>query len=115
MKLNEFREEIVIHNAEHPELKVCIYPNCPNHIYPLWDNDVLCQEHNLLVTYWFYEKEGYQYCPDTWDAMSGKKLRKPRGSDENMVAYRKRYCDWIASLTPDKYIKILKIQIGDEN
>lgn len=114
MKLTSFRAEIIQHNTDHPELANCIYPHCPNKIYPLWDNKVLCEEHNLLVTFWFYEKEGCYYCPEAWDAFTGKKEPKPEGSDENMDMYRKRYCDWIASLTPDNYLAILKHQIGDE-
>jgi hypothetical protein len=114
MKLQAFRDEITQHNADHPELGTCIYPNCPNKIYPLWDNKVLCKEHNLMVTFWFYEKGGYSYCPDNWDLHTGKKMPKPEGSDENMSAYRKRYCAWIAALSPEDYLAILKYQIGDE-
>jgi hypothetical protein len=114
MKLNDFRDEIMLHNAEHPDLKQCIYYGCQNRIDPAWDNDVLCQEHNLLFTWWFYELDGHQYCPEIWDFNSGKKLPKPLGSDENMTAYRKRYCDWIASLDPAEYERILKHQIGDD-
>jgi hypothetical protein len=114
MKLDEFRAEVAQHNLDHPELPNCIYPNCPNKIYPLWDNKVLCEEHNLLVEFWFYEEDGYSYCPDIWDFDTGKKLPKPEGSDENMATYRKRYCDWIASLSPETYLAILKHQIGDD-
>ena len=113
-KLEEFRESIKKHNAEHPELKNCIYPNCPNKIQPAWDNDVLCFEHMMIFDFWFYEKEGYKFCPDVWDCDTGKKLPKPEGSDENMTAYRKRYCDWIQSLSESEYIGILKWSIGDE-
>lgn len=113
-KLEEFREEIQKHNKDHPELKGCIYPNCSNKIYPTWDNDVLCFEHMMLFEWWFYEEDGWKYCPETWDAFTGEKLRKPKGSDKDMIAYRKRYCDWIASLSESDYIGILKHQIGDD-
>jgi hypothetical protein len=114
MNIDDFRTEIKQHNADHPDFKPCIYPNCPNKIYPLWDNQVLCEEHNLMVTFWVYEKDGWKYNPDTWDAFTNKKLPKPKGSDKNMTAYRKRYCDWIASLPAVEYLTILKHQIGDE-
>jgi hypothetical protein len=114
MKLTELRAEIGQHNTDHPKLPMCIYPQCSNKIDPAWDNDVLCREHELLFLYWFYEEDGAEYCPDTWDFPSGKKLPKPRGSDKDMATYRKRYCDWIMKLTPEQYENILKLQIGDE-
>lgn len=114
MKLAEYRTKITTYNQAHPTLPNCIYPNCPNKILPQWDNQVLCAEHNLLVEFWFYEKDGYQYCPDIWSIDMGKKIPKPEGSDTNMTAYRKRYCDWIAALSPAEYESILKSQIGDE-
>jgi aminoglycoside/choline kinase family phosphotransferase len=114
LRLEEFRESIKKHNEEHPELKNCIYPNCINKIRPTWDNDVLCEEHQLLMDWWFYEKDGYSFCPETWDAFTNVKLPKPKGSDANMTAYRKRYCDWIKSLSESDYIGILKHQIGDD-
>ena len=112
MNVTEFRAKIIQYNNENPSLSQCICPNCLNKIYITWDNTVLCHEHQLLMEYWFYEKSGYRYCPDIWD-MNGKKLPKPKGSDKNMELYRQRYCDWIASLSQNKYIKILKHQIGD--
>lgn len=114
MNLLQFRKEILQHNLDHPELKRCIYPNCPNKIYKTWDSEVLCDEHRLVVEWWFYEKDGYKYCPDVWSMDTGLKEPKPEGSDENMAVYRKRYCDWIASLSPKEYLSILKHQIGDE-
>jgi hypothetical protein len=114
MKLTELRAEIMQHNIDHPDLRFCIYPQCPNKINPAWDNEVLCEEHQLMMLYWFYEEDGAKYCPDTWDFPSGKKLPKPRGSDVDMTAYRKRYCDWIMALSPEQYLSILKRQIGDE-
>jgi len=114
MKLEEFREDIQKHNKDSPSLRNCIYHNCPNKIKPAWDNNVLCEEHSLLVMWWFYEKDGYKYCPENWDAFTGEKLKKPKGSDKDMTAYRKRYCDWIAALSESDYIGILKHQIGDD-
>jgi hypothetical protein len=114
MLLADFRKEIVQHNIDHPDLKNCIYPNCPNKIKPAWDNEVMCFEHQLVMEYWFYEEDGALFCPDIWDFPSGKKLPRPRCSDPDMTAYRKRYCDWIAALSPQQYLDILKIQIGDE-
>lgn len=112
MNLTDLRSEIAQNNKDHPELPFCIYPNCPNKIKPAWDNQVLCHEHYLLVEFWFYEKDGWVKNPDTWDFPSGKKLPKPAGSDANMTTYRKRYCDWIASLSNAEYEKILLMQIG---
>ena len=114
MNLQTFRFEIEQHNKDHPELKGCIYPNCPNKIKPAWDNDVLCHEHELIMLHWFYERGGCEYCPDNWSLESGKKMPKTKGMDRNMHEYRKRYCDWIASLSPIEYESILKNQIGDE-
>jgi len=92
----------------------CIYPNCKNKIKPTWDNNVLCEEHMLMFDWWFYEENGWKFCPESWDAFTGIKQPKPEGSDNNMTAYRKRYCDWIQSLPKAKYIEILKYQRGDE-
>jgi hypothetical protein len=66
------------------------------------------------MLHWFYEKDGAKYCPDIWN-VNGSKLPKPKGSDKDMTAYRKHYCDWIASLTPIEYEQILKNQIGDND
>ena len=114
MKIADFRKEIEAHNVAHPEIPKCIAYNCVNKIDPAWDNQVLCKEHEMVMLYWFYEENGVSYCPDVWSFPDGKKLRKLKGSDATMIAYRKRYCDWIAALTPQQYIDILKIQIGDE-
>ena len=115
MKIDEFRKDIEKHDKDHPELPNCIYYNCVHKIKPAWDNQVLCEEHSLLFLFWFYEEGGYAFCPDTWDMDTGKKLPKRDGSDDDMTAYRKRYCDWIASLTNENYESILKHQIGDES
>lgn len=115
MKLTDFRKEIEQHNMANSKLPNCIQYNCKNKIKPAWDNEVLCEEHQLMMLYWFYEEDGVKYCPDTWDFPSGKKLPKPKGSDRDMTAYRKRYCDWIAALSPEQYLVILKQQIGDED
>lgn len=114
MKLTDFRAEIQKHNAEHPELAPCIYPSCINKIKPLWDNQVLCAEHDLLVEFWFYEKEGFRYCPEGVDMDTGQPIPHTEGMDVDMAAYRKRYCDWIAALSPEAYLGILKHQIGDD-
>ena len=114
MKLIDFRNEIAAHDVAHPELAMCIFPGCPHKIYPLWDSDVLCEEHWSMVEWWFYEKEGFRYCPDAWSMETGKKEPKPEGSDADMTAYRKRYCDWMAGLSHDAYLHILKHQIGDD-
>jgi hypothetical protein len=88
--------------------KLCIVQGCQKIIDEAWDNNVLCVEHRLLFLYWFYEKDGAKYCPETFDFPSGKKLPKPKGSDENMPAYRKRYCDWILALSVEEKERILK-------
>lgn len=111
MKIIDFRNEIVQHNLAHPELSNCIYPKCLNKINPAWDNMVLCLEHQMLMEYWFYEEDGAKYCPDVRDFPSGKKLPKTKGSDKDMSAYRKRYCDWIGSLSTEEYMNILLHQI----
>ncbi len=114
MKLEELRARIKVHDKDHPEYRQCIYSGCIHKIDPTWDNKVLCEEHDLMFRFWFYEEDGAKYCPDIWEFETGKKLPKPEGSDPDMKAYRKRYCDWIASLSPEKYLSILKHQIGDE-
>jgi len=114
MKLQTFRAEITQHNKDHPELKGCIYSNCPNKIDPAPDNQVLCEEHNLVMLHWFYELDGWKYGPESYDAFTGKKLPRRLGSDLTMVDYRKRYCNWIASLSPIEYLAILKNAIGDD-
>lgn len=114
MKLEKFRERELQHDKEHPELPNCIYYNCTHKIKPAWDNKVLCGEHELMMLFWFYEEDGAKYCPDVWDMNTGKKLPKPKGSVENMAAYRKKYCDWIAALSEKQYLDLLKFQIGDD-
>jgi hypothetical protein len=113
MKLEKFRKEIEEHDKTHPELKNCIYYGCVHKIKPAWDNQVLCEEHSLMMLHWFYELDGSSYHPEIFDFDSGKPIPKRKGTDENMTAYRKRYCDWIASLSEQEYIDLLKYQIGD--
>lgn len=114
MKLNELKNKIEQNDKAHPELPNCIYYNCRHKIKPAWDNEVLCQEHELMMLHWFYELDGFSYHPEIFDLNTRKPIPKRKGTDENMAAYRKRYCDWIASLTESEYIQILKHQIGDE-
>ena len=110
--LAQFRAGIVQHNTDHPEAKQCIVYNCQNRIETgSWDNQVLCEEHNLMFLHWFYECDGAKYCPEVFSYPLGERLRKPRGSDKDMNAYRKRYCDWIASLSSEEYRSILLNQI----
>lgn len=114
MKLSDYRKENLEYDKTNPTHPQCIYPNCNHRVNIAWDNKVLCHEHEMIMLHWFYELDGWHYCPDQWDFETGTKLPKPEGSDDNMKAYRKRYCDWIASLTKEEYERILKFQIGDK-
>jgi hypothetical protein len=103
-----FRQEVSQNNTDHPTAKPCIAYDCQNKIETdQWDNQVLCEEHDLLIRYWGYELGGFNYNPEIFDFPTGKKLPKPKGSDANMTAYRKRYCDWIAGLSKEEYRRIL--------
>jgi len=115
MNIDELRKGIIQNNLKNPDVPKCIFPHCPNAIDKSWDNDVLCREHRLLFLYWFYEENGWIYCPETYDIFTGKKEPKSEGSDVDMNAYRKRYCDWIASLSSEQYLLNLKRQIGDDS
>jgi hypothetical protein len=102
-----FRQEVEANNNMNSYGCNCIVYGCKNKVMTdQWDNKVLCCEHHLILTYWFYELDGAKYNPDIYDE-SGKKLPKPDGSDPTHNDYRKRYCDWILSLSKDEYRRIL--------
>ena len=114
LTLIDYRKENEAFDAAHPANPQCIYPKCLHKVNLAWDNKVLCHEHEMLMLHWFYELDGWHYCPETWDMETGKKLPKPADSDVNMTAYRNRYCEWITSLAKTDYERILLFQIGGD-
>jgi ribosomal protein L32 len=92
----------------YPERKtLCAYPKCQNVIDNTEMGDqTLCCYHRMLIDFWFYEENGWEYAPNMKSLDTGKHYPTPK-QDPDLATYRNRYQAWAEGLGQEGRDKIV--------